>query len=67
MELIRFCPACGVEPAFVQEYWMAADRHVVCWCAACDLMCTVVLGTLVGTEPRGMEGGGSAGAGKVEH
>ena len=44
---------------------MAADRHVVCWCAACDLMCTVVLGALVGTEPRGMEGGGAAGAGKV--
>ena len=39
------------EPAFVQEYWVAADRHVVCWCAACDLMCTVVVGALVGTEP----------------
>jgi hypothetical protein len=48
---VRFCPGCGAEPEFVQEYWVAADRHVVCWCAACDLMCTVVLGALVGTEP----------------
>ncbi len=23
----------------------------VCWCAACDLTCTVVLGVLVGTGP----------------
>ena len=40
-----------VAPAYVQEYRVAADRHVVCWCAACDLMCTVVVGALVGTEP----------------
>jgi Rieske [2Fe-2S] domain len=32
VELVRFCPACGAAPAFVQEYWVAADRHVVCWC-----------------------------------
>ena len=43
---------------------MAADRHVVRWCAACDLMCPVMLDAVVGTEPRGMEGGGAAGAGK---
>jgi len=49
--LVRFCPACGAAPAFVQEYWVAADRHVVCWCAECELMCTVVVGALVGTEP----------------
>jgi len=48
---VRFFPACGAAPAFVQEYWLAADRHVVCWCADCDLMCTVVFGGLVGTEP----------------
>jgi hypothetical protein len=47
---VRFCPACGAAPAFVQEYWVAADRHVG-WCAACELMCTVVVGALVGTEP----------------
>ena len=49
---MRFCPGCGRgDPDFVQEYWVAADRHVVCWCAGCGLMCTVVLGALVGTEP----------------
>ncbi len=51
VDLIKYCPACGAEPEFVQEYWVAADRHIVCWCAACDLMCTVALGALVGTEP----------------
>ncbi len=51
MDVVRFCPACGAEPEFVQEYWVAADRHIVCWCASCDLTCTVVLGSLVGTEP----------------
>ena len=64
---MRFCPACGAAPAFVQEYWVAADRHVVCWCAACELMRTVVVGALVGTELRGMDGGGAAGVGKAEH
>lgn len=49
--MIRCCPGCGAEPEFVQEYWVAEDRHVVLWCAGCGLMCTVVLGTLVGTEP----------------
>jgi hypothetical protein len=51
---VGFCPGCGApldDAAFVQEYWVAADRHVLCWCPACSLMCTVVLGTLVGTEP----------------
>lgn len=52
---IAFCPGCGASLAgasFAQEYWVAADRHVVCWCAACGLMCTVVLtAALVGTEP----------------
>jgi hypothetical protein len=52
VDVVRFCPGCGRgDPAFVQEYWVAADRHVVCWCAGCGLMCTVVLGALVGTEP----------------
>lgn len=53
---MRFCPGCGhplADPsAFTQELWTGADRHVVCWCPGCDLMCTVVLGPhLVGTEP----------------
>ena len=52
---MRFCPACGsalADAAFVQEFWVAADRHFVCWCAACELMCTVVVARrLVGTEP----------------
>jgi hypothetical protein len=48
---VAVCPECGAVPAFVQEYWVAADRHVVCWCAACELMCTVVVGALVGTGP----------------
>jgi hypothetical protein len=52
--VVNFCPGCGAalaDAAFVQEYWVAQDRHVVCWCPACALMCTVVLGPLVGTEP----------------
>jgi len=51
---VKFCPCCGArlgEAAFVQEYWVAQDRHVVCWCPECSVMCTVVLGRLVGTEP----------------
>jgi uncharacterized Zn finger protein len=50
-EGIRYCPGCGAAPEFVQEYWVARDRHVVLWCAGCGLMCTVILGTLIGTEP----------------
>jgi hypothetical protein len=51
-EPVRFCPGCGrPEPDFVQEYWVADARHLVCWCAGCGLMCTVVLGSMVGTEP----------------
>jgi hypothetical protein len=51
---VSFCPGCGAplaEASFLQEYWVAQDRHILCWCAACDLTCTVVLGALVGTEP----------------
>ncbi|MGD9526501.1 hypothetical protein [Pseudonocardia sp.] len=48
---VRFCPACAAEATFVQEYWVARDRHLVLWCASCGLTCTVVLGALVGTEP----------------
>ena len=54
IELIRFCPSCGARleaASFQQEYWVAEERHVVCWCAPCGLMCTIVLGALVGTEP----------------
>ncbi|MDN5857166.1 MAG: hypothetical protein L0H84_00960 [Pseudonocardia sp.] len=54
MDVIEFCPGCGAalgEASFRQEYWVARDRHVMCWCAACHLMCTIVLGALVGTEP----------------
>lgn len=52
--MIGFCPGCGARleaASFQQEYWVAQDRHMVCWCAACHLMCTVVVGALVGTEP----------------
>lgn len=52
---IGFCPGCGAqlaEASFLQEYWVAQDRHILCWCAACGLTCTVVLGALVGTEPK---------------
>jgi uncharacterized Zn finger protein len=48
---VRFCPGCGTEAGFVQEFWVAADRHLLLWCGACGLTCTVVLGPLVGTEP----------------
>ena len=48
---VKYCPACAAEATFVQEYWVASDRHVVLWCAGCGLTCTVVLGALVGTEP----------------
>jgi len=51
VDVINYCPGCGVAPEFVQEYWVADDRHVVLWCARCGLMCTVILGALVGTEP----------------
>jgi hypothetical protein len=53
---VRHCPACGAtleDPrSFAQEFWTAAERHVLCWCAACETTCTVVLAPrLVGTEP----------------
>jgi hypothetical protein len=49
---MRHCPGCGAEPAFVQEYWTGGDRNFLCWCPACDLMCTVVVAPhLVATEP----------------
>jgi hypothetical protein len=53
---VRHCPGCGAtlaDPrALVQEFWSGADRHFLCWCAACELMCTVVLSPhVVGTEP----------------
>jgi hypothetical protein len=52
---VGYCPGCGAAlegAAFVQEFWAGSDRHFVCWCAACSLMCTVVLSPhLVGTEP----------------
>jgi hypothetical protein len=53
-DTVSYCPGCGAalgEAAFVQEFWSGADRHFLCWCAACELMCTVVIGALVGTEP----------------
>jgi hypothetical protein len=49
---VTFCPGCGGEAAFVQEYWSGTDRHFLCWCATCQLMCTVTIGALVGTEPQ---------------
>lgn len=55
MTPVRHCPGCGSaldDAAFVQEFWSGADRHFVCWCAGCRLMCTVVVAPhLVGTEP----------------
>jgi len=52
--VIGFCPGCGTPldgASFVQEFWLGGDRHFLCWCASCRLMCTVVIGALVGTEP----------------
>lgn len=50
--VVGHCPGCGAELAFVQEFWAADDRHFLCWCAGCELMCTVVVSPqLVATEP----------------
>lgn len=56
MTPVGFCPGCGAAltdaRAFVQEFWMGEDRHFLCWCPACALMCTVVLSPhLTATEP----------------
>lgn len=49
---VSFCPGCGVPPEFVQEFWVASDRHFLCWCAACGMLSTVVLAAqLVSHEP----------------
>ncbi len=51
---VTFCPGCGAAlggAAFVQEFWSGEDRHFLCWCDGCSLMCTVIIGALVGTEP----------------
>ncbi len=51
-----FCPGCAAaldDPAaFVQEFWVGADRHFLCWCVRCELLCTVVIAAqLVSHEP----------------
>ncbi len=66
MSTVRFCPGCGAaldgsssgadarraDAALVQEFWVARDRHFLCWCAACGMMSTVVLAeSLVSHEP----------------
>jgi hypothetical protein len=53
---VTFCPGCGASldtaASFVQEFWAGSDRHFLCWCAGCELMCTVVVGPrLVSHEP----------------
>ena len=53
---VQFCPACGASldaaASFVQEFWAGSDRDFLCWCAGCELMCTVVVGPrLVTSEP----------------
>ena len=63
----RFCPGCGAglheglapggdarhaAASLVQEFWVGADRHFLCWCAGCGMLCTVVLSArLVSHEP----------------
>jgi hypothetical protein len=52
---MRFCPGCGAPvdgsdtgaASFVQEFWSGPDRNFLCWCAACDLLCTVVLPAMI--------------------
>jgi hypothetical protein len=46
----RFCPACAAPLAvgagargIATEYWVAADRVFVCWCAACGWKGDIVL------------------------
>ena len=52
---VRFCPGCGAslaDSSLVQEFWVAADRHFLCWCAGCGMLSTVVLAAaLVSHEP----------------
>jgi uncharacterized Zn finger protein len=49
---VSHCPGCGAAPEFVQEYWVGADRHFLCWCAGCGMLSTVVLAAhLVSHEP----------------
>ena len=50
----RFCPACAAPLAkaaggdgIATEYWGAADRVFVCYCAACDWAGDIVLSTRV--------------------
>jgi hypothetical protein len=48
---MSFCPGCGAsldaDASFVQEFWSGADRNFLCWCAACDLLSTVVLPAMI--------------------
>jgi hypothetical protein len=40
------------DSSLVQEYWVGADRHFLCWCAGCGMLSTVVLAAvLVSHEP----------------
>lgn len=52
---VGFCPGCGAvlgESGLVQEFWVGADRHFLCWCPTCSLLSTVVLSAaLVSHEP----------------
>ncbi|RZT87073.1 hypothetical protein EV383_3980 [Pseudonocardia sediminis] len=52
---VGFCPGCGTplgDAGLVQEFWVADDRHFLCWCASCSLLSTVVLpAALISHEP----------------
>lgn len=52
---VNHCPGCGAAlsgDSLVQEYWVARDRHFLCWCAGCGMLSTVVLAAqLVSHEP----------------